>query len=433
MEAITTISHNKTVNLFLISSIAGILCLLFALAIPREDSTGFLFGYSFLRTLELIFLLLISLMSIFVFIHLWKRTSTGGKLVAGLRNFWANSNNIKFLKIGSFFVLGIFGFLILESAISSDRFLKGILLRIAPISLFVSLLSCKILWLFITSVSKDLFDKVFHYIFCVSLIWSGLTFIWFFLTVQNIDKFLIFKFIVVFSIFVSTNIIFYLDYHFVRNMISKWILTIAILVEITLLIWISNHFYQFDIKDILNVFISVSILTQIFVLITYIWEPKQKLTFNLNHSKKNFNLDVFTIFLSWIVTILILIELVIRIIHQFEIIQISRSFINFITLGGEKNFSAYFSTSLLIISAILLFYIFLLKRTEHEKFIHHWFILGLIFSLLALDEALSWHENLVGLIRQSFSFRGVFSYEWVIIAIPLVITIGIIFLVTRQF
>ena len=94
-------------------------------------------------------------------------------------------------------------------------------------------------------------------------------------------------------------------------------------------------------------------------------------------------------------------------------------------LDSEKNIPAYFSTGILLLSSGLLMIIFYHRRKAQAKFAMHWLFLSLIFLYLSLDEFLSIHESFIGPVRQRVAVQGIFSYEWIIIAIPLVIILAV--------
>lgn len=97
-------------------------------------------------------------------------------------------------------------------------------------------------------------------------------------------------------------------------------------------------------------------------------------------------------------------------------------------LDSEKNIPAYFSTGILLLSSGLLIVIFYHKRKTQAKFPIHWLFLGLVFFYLSMDEFFSIHESFIGPVRQQIEGRGIFSYEWIIIAIPLVLILTIAYL-----
>ncbi|MCU0352845.1 MAG: hypothetical protein MUD08_03755 [Cytophagales bacterium] len=86
-------------------------------------------------------------------------------------------------------------------------------------------------------------------------------------------------------------------------------------------------------------------------------------------------------------------------------------------IDGENTIPAYFSTLLLLTSAVLLFLIFYVKRKGFKP-VHyqgHWLGMSVVFLYLSADEALSLHENLIGITQKiAGSNTGIFSLAWVI-------------------
>ena len=98
---------------------------------------------------------------------------------------------------------------------------------------------------------------------------------------------------------------------------------------------------------------------------------------------------------------------------------------NTFTLDREMNVPATFSAIILLIAAGLLFVVFVARRKKRALFTTHWGFLSLIFVFLAYDEMFSFHESMIGPLRRFVNIGGIFSYEWIILAIPLVLILGI--------
>lgn len=63
-------------------------------------------------------------------------------------------------------------------------------------------------------------------------------------------------------------------------------------------------------------------------------------------------------------------------------------------LNEEKNVPAIYSSLILLFSGVILYAISLHKKSPKDKYYRHWLCLSIIFFYLALDEAVSIHENL---------------------------------------
>jgi hypothetical protein len=94
-------------------------------------------------------------------------------------------------------------------------------------------------------------------------------------------------------------------------------------------------------------------------------------------------------------------------------------------LDQEANVPTYFSTLILMISAVLFAIIGMLKPPGKNSFAQHWKGLGLIFFFLSVDEAAVLHERFIGIFELYFKPTGIFYFGWVILAIPLVLIVAV--------
>ena len=103
-------------------------------------------------------------------------------------------------------------------------------------------------------------------------------------------------------------------------------------------------------------------------------------------------------------------------------------FVRLFHVTGEGNITSWFSSLLLLFTAILLLVVAKARSSLGSSYVRHWFVLAIIFSFLALDEAASIHELTMGPLRYLFNPSGIFHFAWVIIAIPLVLLFVIVYL-----
>jgi hypothetical protein len=101
-----------------------------------------------------------------------------------------------------------------------------------------------------------------------------------------------------------------------------------------------------------------------------------------------------------------------------------------VTLDGENNIPALFSTALLAGSALLLGFIGALERDRQARDARRWLLLSAGFVLMALDESLALHERLIDPVRGLLGGRdlGVLYFAWVLPAIALAGALGLFFL-----
>jgi hypothetical protein len=100
---------------------------------------------------------------------------------------------------------------------------------------------------------------------------------------------------------------------------------------------------------------------------------------------------------------------------------------NKLDLDGEVNLPTFFSSFLLISAAFLMGFIAWMKG-RRTSYYWSWISLAAIFVYLSVDESIKLHELLTQPLRDSLQTDGILRYAWVIVAIPVVIILGLIFL-----
>jgi hypothetical protein len=91
-------------------------------------------------------------------------------------------------------------------------------------------------------------------------------------------------------------------------------------------------------------------------------------------------------------------------------------------MDKEANIPTLFNTLLLAFSGVLFFI-----QSETKKIVDpqreqkRLFILGVIFSYMAVDEMTSLHELLINPLREFFDFSGALHFSWVVVGLVLVI------------
>jgi len=100
--------------------------------------------------------------------------------------------------------------------------------------------------------------------------------------------------------------------------------------------------------------------------------------------------------------------------------------------AAEGNLPTYYSSVLLLISALLLFIVTLNERTTKSRYFPYWAFLTVGFIYLSMDEMLVLHESISSFIRavSDYSGQGVLKSPWVILGM---ITVVVIFLVFMKF
>lgn len=111
--------------------------------------------------------------------------------------------------------------------------------------------------------------------------------------------------------------------------------------------------------------------------------------------------------------------------HQEHVVGLAM-----MSMDGENNLPALFSTLLLFCASLLLALIAVLERRHEGVDVSKWAILAAGFMLMAMDEALSFHERAIAPLRALLGGQhlGIFFFAWVIPGFALVFVLGAFFL-----
>ncbi|MGB5636529.1 MAG: hypothetical protein WBM44_29490 [Waterburya sp.] len=83
-------------------------------------------------------------------------------------------------------------------------------------------------------------------------------------------------------------------------------------------------------------------------------------------------------------------------------------------LNEEQNIPAGYSSIILLLCSVIIYFISLEKKNLKDRYYRHWLWLSIIFSYLAVDEAISIHEDLK--LRFLFEKEHIlYSDSWVIV------------------
>lgn len=102
-----------------------------------------------------------------------------------------------------------------------------------------------------------------------------------------------------------------------------------------------------------------------------------------------------------------------------------------INLDTEHNIGSWWSSSLMLVSALILL---AFSKVEKGRGLYHstiWLSLAAVFFLLSLDESASFHESFIAPVRGLLNLDGIFYFSWVIPAFFVLIAFGL--LILRQF
>lgn len=127
--------------------------------------------------------------------------------------------------------------------------------------------------------------------------------------------------------------------------------------------------------------------------------------------------------LLWIIIVLLLLN--IAVLYSKLFLGHGRLFglVWLFNFNEEKNIPALFATFLILINS-LLFYL-LYKEGVAQPKNARWRILSYVFVFLALDELLSFHEELIVPLREFFDASGLLYFTWVIPYVIIVAALSI--------
>lgn len=98
----------------------------------------------------------------------------------------------------------------------------------------------------------------------------------------------------------------------------------------------------------------------------------------------------------------------------------------FLYVDVETNLPTGFAVLLLLFATILLATVTTLERQSGGRWVRHWALLTAGFAVMAIDEAWSLHERLIGPGRELLGGGelGIFFYAWVVFAIALLLILA---------
>jgi hypothetical protein len=98
------------------------------------------------------------------------------------------------------------------------------------------------------------------------------------------------------------------------------------------------------------------------------------------------------------------------------------------SVNAEQTIPTWFQVVMLLSIAVLLAAIALAKRTEKDRYAPYWTALAAIFLYLSMDEGAAIHEIVSEPLHTAFHTGGLLAFGWQILAAPLVIIVGLLFL-----
>jgi hypothetical protein len=101
--------------------------------------------------------------------------------------------------------------------------------------------------------------------------------------------------------------------------------------------------------------------------------------------------------------------------------------VRLLDLHQEANLPTWFSSTLMLICAALLFLIAAVEKAQRDRFARYWGALGAVFVVLSIDEAAGVHEDIAIPLREAFHASGLLYYTWVIPAMLFLVVLSIVY------
>ena len=99
-----------------------------------------------------------------------------------------------------------------------------------------------------------------------------------------------------------------------------------------------------------------------------------------------------------------------------------------LSVNAEETIPTWYSVSILLFASVLLAIIAMAKRARQDRYSGYWVGLTLLFLYLSMDEGAAIHEILADPLQKAFNTTGYLAFGWQIVAIPLVIIFGLLYL-----
>jgi hypothetical protein len=107
--------------------------------------------------------------------------------------------------------------------------------------------------------------------------------------------------------------------------------------------------------------------------------------------------------------------------------EFTRGLIWFVDLNKEGNLPTWYSSSGLLLAALLLAVISREEKRRGSRYSYHWLFLSLVFLFLSLDEVAGLHERSSDPVRSVLKTQGgAFYYSWVIPGMIFVFAVGVL-------
>ena len=96
-------------------------------------------------------------------------------------------------------------------------------------------------------------------------------------------------------------------------------------------------------------------------------------------------------------------------------------------INREANIPTWFSASILLVLALLLFLTTLHRRSNGQPWLG-WAGLTAIFTYISMDETGTIHEKLTPILQEQLELTGYFYFGWVVVGLAAVLVVGLVYL-----
>lgn len=107
--------------------------------------------------------------------------------------------------------------------------------------------------------------------------------------------------------------------------------------------------------------------------------------------------------------------------------QVQGSFVRLFYVDLEANVPTWYSSSVLLLCALLLALIAAARWQGRQPFARHWGALALLFLALSIDEAAILHEMAIAPLRPLVAGQPLLYYAWVVPGAAAVVVVGVAF------
>jgi hypothetical protein len=107
--------------------------------------------------------------------------------------------------------------------------------------------------------------------------------------------------------------------------------------------------------------------------------------------------------------------------------QIPEGLVRLFSLDSESNIPTWFSSSMLLVCALLLGLIAAVKKGANAREVRAWGSLALIFLGLSLDETATLHELTIRRLRSALNAEGILYFTWVVPGAAFVLTVVVVY------